>query len=185
MGWLRRLKDEAKADAVANRIFAATDAEPDRPIEVSSEDAFWLSKFGWATRRPCRCRRGQDFATETSLFSVSLYADYARPEIDRRYFDALFEAIRETVRDFALKAKPGEDGAAKPAEKTQREVAPTVRVGVERAESVAGDALEDEREARTAVDGFGLDETKRAKLGGDNGVLPAERDGDGGAQPRQ
>jgi len=26
---------------------------------------------------------------------------------------------------------------------------------------------------------------KRAKLGGDNGVLPAERDGDGGAQPRQ
>lgn len=95
---------------------------------------------------------------------------------------------RAEAPDFALKAKPGEDGAAKPAEKTQREVAPTVRVLVEGANAFAGDALEDEREARTAVDGFGLDaldEAKRVKLGGDNGVLPAERDGDGGAQPRQ
>lgn len=135
MRWLTRLFRKAKDDAEravfiakmekerdeawkrAKKDYTPWNAELDRPREVSSHEAFWLSRSRWVLHRPYSCcRLEQDFATATSLFAVSLYADYARPEIDRRYFDALFEAIRETVRDFALKAKPGEDGAAKPAE---------------------------------------------------------------------
>ena len=165
MGWLKELrrevKEEAECAAFAAKMeterreamdkawkdgYTPWDAELDRPREISGVEAYRLSKSLWVHKhQTCFSRYAQDYATAESLFSVSLSADYMRPECDRWYFAALWEAIRKTVRDFGLhRPEQGEGGADKPAEKAQGEVAPTVREPVGGAEAVAGDGADDD-----------------------------------------
>lgn len=102
----------------------------------------------------------------TTFISLNRRLDYFRD----RWFP------RAEATDIALEAYPAKKGTAKPAEKAQGEVAPTVREPVEGAEAVASDAPAVKGKVRVAerLDAAALNQAKPHELVGDAGLIATE-----------
>ena len=189
MGIIRDIKDgirrESILDKFARKMKAAQrDAQHDsyateliRPMEISPEEAFWLGRAGWTIRHDLSLRFEQNYATDSAIFTVSLFGEYGKPELDRRHLAALWEAIRKTVRDFGLSdPEQANGGADNPSKEANDEVSAPVAVGVQRLNAGPGDAsaVKGEVIVPERLDALAFNPAKPHELVGNAGLIATE-----------